>query len=147
VNAEALIEAAPRRIWADERGSMTFIRVPPRVGIIVFAGRVGDGGVLAWELHFPWLLSDEMCLFCDAAEVSRPSALVTATGASLIGQSRQRISEFHVLVRSGVNEVIAKTVNMSIGGFMRLHREREVFERERDRVLAQSGTMMKSSKQ
>jgi hypothetical protein len=126
---------------------MIFIRVPPRVGIIVFAGRIGDAGVLAWELHFPWLLSDEMCLFCDTAEVSRPSALVTATAASLIGQSRQRISEFHVLVQSSVNEVISKTVNMSIGGFMRLHREREVFERERDRVLAQSVTVMKAPTQ
>jgi hypothetical protein len=115
---------------------MTFIRVPPRVGIVVFEGRVGDGGVLAWELHFPWLLSDDACLFFDGAELARVSALVIATGTSLVSKSRKQISEFHVLVSGGVIEAIAKTVNMSIGGFMRLHREREVFERERDRVLA-----------
>ena len=124
---------------------MTFIRVPPRVGIIVFAGRVGDGGVLAWDLHFPWLLSDEMCLFCDGAELTRASALVAAKGTSLIGKSRKRISEFHVLVSGGVVEAMAKTVNMSIGGFMRLHRERDVFVRERDRVLAAQSFAMKST--
>jgi hypothetical protein len=114
---------------------MTFIRVPPRVGIIVFEGRVGNSGVLAWEQFFPWLLSDDMCLFCDGAELTHASALVAATGASWIAKSRKQISEFHVLVSGGVVEAMAKTVNMSIGGFMRLHRERELFERERDRVL------------
>lgn len=115
---------------------MTFIRVPPKVGIVVFEGRVGDSGVLAWELHFPWLLSDDMCFFCDGADLTRASPFFAAKATSMIAQSRRRISEFHVLVSGGVIEAMAKSVNISIGGFMRLHREREIFERERDRVLA-----------
>ena len=135
VDPRALIADAPRKVWSDPRGSMTFIRVPPRMGIIVFEGRLGDGAVLGWEQHFPWMLSEDMCLFCDAAGLVRTTALVTATGTSLLAKSRKQILEFHTLVGNTIVETLAKAVNMSIGGFIRLYRDHEAFERERDRVL------------
>lgn len=130
------LEQAEQRRWEDEHGSMTLIRVAPRLGIIKPEGRVGEEAATYWRDNFDWILTDETLLFFDAGNLSFPGARFTAIGSSITVDARPKMAEFHVLVSGAMIEMIAKAINVSLGGFMSLYRKRDEYEAELRRCLA-----------
>jgi hypothetical protein len=129
------IDQAERRVWQGERGSMTIIRVPPRLGVLVPEGRAGDEAVELWQANFEWILTDDTLLFFDAGELRFAGPRFTSIGTSLCVKARARLAEFHVLVSNAMIEMLAKTVNLSLGGFMRIYRKREDYEAQLRQAL------------
>ena len=122
------LEHAERREWKDDNSAMTLIRMPPRVGILKPEGRVGEGAALFWEEHFPWILTAETLLFFDAGGLGFAGAKFISLGSSMTIAARPQMAEFHVLVANVMIDMIAKTINMSLGGFMTIHRERDQYD-------------------
>ena len=130
------LEAAERRTWTGKRGSLAFIRPRPKVGIMVFRGKVTDDAASAWHEHFGWLVEDEGThVFFDGGELDQAGMRMVASGISVIVRNRSRIAAAHVLVKSGYVETLADAANLSFGGYMQLHRERRAFEAELERAL------------
>ena len=123
-------------MWSDERGSLEFVRLREHVALLVLVGKLGDDAVPAWEQHFPWLLGDgKVSLFLDGARLTLPSSSFISAGTSAVKKARARLEELHVLVDGTLIEMTAKTVNLALGGLMRITRDRATFEAELDRVL------------
>jgi hypothetical protein len=139
VSIANLLETAERRTWTDEHGSLAFLRADSDIRVLILEGKVGDDSVPAWEEHYPWLIgTGNVRLFIDAAALTFPSARMTSTVSSMVNKSRQQLSELHVLVAGALVEMVAKTVNMTLGGFMRIHRDRAVFEAALEQALVKS---------
>ncbi|MFO7566590.1 MAG: hypothetical protein R6X02_28360 [Enhygromyxa sp.] len=81
---------------------------------------------------------NKVALFMDGARLTLPNATLISTGSSLVTKARPQLDELHVLVSSGLLEMIAKTTNLALGGMMRITRDRAKFEAELHRVLARS---------
>jgi hypothetical protein len=129
------VDQAERREWSDENSSMTLVRVPPRLGILKPTGRVGEGAANFWSANFEWILTDDMLLFFDGGDLGFASADFISIGSSMTTAARPRTAEFHVLVNNVMIGMIAKTINMSMGGFMTIYRQREAYEVSLARAL------------
>jgi hypothetical protein len=99
------------------------------VGLVLMVGKLGDEAAAAWEQHFAWLIGrGQVRLFIDAEAVTMPGTAFISTGTKLIGDIRPRIEELQVLVGGGLVEMVAKTVNLTLGGLLQLTRDRAQFE-------------------
>jgi hypothetical protein len=123
------LDGAERYAWSDERGALTLARVRDGVALIVMEGRLGDEAAAAWQQHFPWAIGrGKVQLFVDGTALTFPSTSFISTGTTLVTGIRPRLDDFHVLIAGGLTEMLAKTVNMTLGGVMRITRDREQFE-------------------
>ena len=122
------LEGADRRSWSDATSSLTLIRVPPRVSIIRPEGRAGEGAAAFWKQHDDWLVCDDMLVFFDAEALSFAGSSFISQGSSMTLDARPRMTDYHVLIANVMIEMIAKTINLSMGGFMTIHRARPSFD-------------------
>jgi hypothetical protein len=130
------LDSAERHTWSDGRGTFHLVRLRDGVALIVFDGKLGDEAAKDWEQHFAWLVGrGKVTLFVDGAALTYPSTGFISTGTSLVNGIRPRLDGFHAIVGGGLVEMIAKTVNLTLGGLMTIHRERAKFEAELQRAL------------
>lgn len=123
------------RTWSDDHGSLRFMKILPRVGYVIAEGRASDGAAEAWEQNFSWLVVDDASIFFDAEKLTMSGSRFTSISSSTTIKHRDQYAEYHVLVGNVVIAMLAKTINLSLGNFMTIHRKRDEFELELGRAL------------
>jgi hypothetical protein len=130
------LDSAERHTWSDERGTLNLVRLRDGVALLVFEGKLGDEAAKNWEQHFSWVIGrGKVRLFIDGAALTYPTTGFISTGTALVKGIRPRLDAFHALVSGGMVEMIAKTVNLTLGGLITIHRDRTRFEAEMQSAL------------